>query len=161
MAMIPDSFLNAVVAVGIRDKNDANKRLWIGTGFLVGRKETDENFTVYLVTNRHVISNQEELLIKFNEKGANATKDYFFYLYDHNGTQNFSAHHNEKVDIVAIGMQAGYLDRTNAKIEYFRLDNALSLEEMKNTGVVEGSLVYALGFPMNLVGEKRKLRFAD
>lgn len=37
MAIIPDFFLNAVVALGI-DGGDGKKH-WIGTGFIVGRKE--------------------------------------------------------------------------------------------------------------------------
>ena len=39
MAIIPDFFLNAVVALGI-DGGDGKKH-WIGTGFIVGRKEID------------------------------------------------------------------------------------------------------------------------
>ena len=40
MAIIPDFFMNAVVAIGV-DKNEKSKR-WIGTGFIVSRKEISE-----------------------------------------------------------------------------------------------------------------------
>lgn len=39
MAIIPNFFLNAVVAIGI-DIVGGEKQ-WIGTGFIVGRKEND------------------------------------------------------------------------------------------------------------------------
>ncbi len=46
MAIIPEAFRNSVVALGIDDKD--GKRAWVGTGFLVGRKEekTDDKSTV-------------------------------------------------------------------------------------------------------------------
>ena len=47
MAIIPDFFLNAVVALGI-DGGDGKKH-WIGTGFIVGRKEIDNpNLSTFL-----------------------------------------------------------------------------------------------------------------
>ena len=58
MAIIPDFFLNAVVALGI-DGGDGKKH-WIGTGFIVGRKEIDNPnlSTYYIITNKHVIEQQ-------------------------------------------------------------------------------------------------------
>ena len=48
MAIIPDFFLNAVVALGI-DGGDGKKH-WIGTGFIVGRKEIDNpNLSTYYI----------------------------------------------------------------------------------------------------------------
>ena len=35
-------------------------------------------------------------------------------------------------------------------------DHAITLQKMKETGVDEGSLVYALGFPMNLMNDSVK-----
>lgn len=58
MAIIPDFFLNAVVALGI-DGGDGKKH-WIGTGFIVGRKEIDNPnlSTYYIITNKHVIEQE-------------------------------------------------------------------------------------------------------
>ena len=56
MAIIPSFFLNAVVALGV-DGVDGEKH-WIGTGFIVGRKEADNPTlsTYYIITNKHVIN---------------------------------------------------------------------------------------------------------
>ena len=47
MAIIPKFFLNAVVALGVQKEN--NSKQWIGTGFLMGRKE-DSDATKVLFT---------------------------------------------------------------------------------------------------------------
>ena len=59
MAIIPDFFLNAVVALGI-DGGDGKKH-WIGTGFIVGRKEIDNPnlSTYYIINNKHVIEQEK------------------------------------------------------------------------------------------------------
>ena len=45
----------------------------------------------------------------------------------------------------------------NLSLNFFDLDDhSLALNQMKSTGVDEGSLVYALGFPMNLVNDSVK-----
>ena len=65
MAIIPDFFLNAVVALGI-DGGDGKKH-WIGTGFIVGRKEIDNPnlSTYYIITNKHVIEQEKIRLRSF------------------------------------------------------------------------------------------------
>ena len=48
MSIIPNFYLNAVVALGI-DGVDGEKH-WIGTGFIVGRKETsDPNLSTFYI----------------------------------------------------------------------------------------------------------------
>ena len=39
MAIIPDFFMNSVVALGIQLTD--NEKFWIGTGFIAGRKEKE------------------------------------------------------------------------------------------------------------------------
>ncbi len=59
MAIIPERFMNAVVAIGIDQFDIDGKRVWIGSGFIVKRKELqNSNFsTYYIITNKHVIRN--------------------------------------------------------------------------------------------------------
>jgi len=40
MALIPQRYLDSVVAIGV---NINNEKKWIGTGFIVGRKRDQEN----------------------------------------------------------------------------------------------------------------------
>lgn len=152
MAIIPNFFLNAVVALGI-DGVDSEKH-WIGTGFIVGRKEfADPTLsTYYIITNKHVIEHQRFVYVRFNSLGGTLVKDYRVNLYDDAGAPIFSAHPHDKTDIIALQILPQTLINDKSIWGAFDLsDHALTLEQMQATGVDEGSLVYALGFPMDLV----------
>lgn len=152
MAIIPDFFLNAVVAIGVDQSKD--EKHWIGTGFIVGRKETDNPTlsTHYIVTNKHVIKNQKYVYVRFNSLGGSLVKDYRIDLYDEDGKQLFTHHPHEKTDVIALQILPQTLINDKSIWGSFDLeDHALTLDKMKTTGVQEGSLVYALGFPMDLV----------
>lgn len=153
MSVIPLNFLNAVVAIGIGDP--ANRR-WIGTGFLVSRKEISapDRATAYLITNKHVIHGQQVICIRFNSTAGELIRDYGISLMNLDGSAAFSAHPNDRTDIVAIQINPNTLINDNSIWGAFDLDDhTLTLEQMASTGVQEGSLVYALGFPMNLVDD--------
>ncbi len=152
MAIIPASFLNAVVAIGINTPD--NKKRWIGTGFLVGRKEQNNPSlsTHYLITNKHVVANKKHIYVRFNSLGGEFVKDYPLDLYDENDVALFSAHPDKKTDVIALQILPQTLIDDKSIWGSFDLDDhALTLEQMQKTGVEEGCLVYALGFPMNLV----------
>lgn len=152
MAIIPNFFLNAVVALGI-DGVDGEKH-WIGTGFIVGRKEQDNQSlsTHYIVTNKHVIKKQRYVYVRFNSLGGTLVKDYKVDLYDAKDTPVFSSHPNDKTDIIAFQILPQTLIKDKSIWGSFDLDeHSLMLEQMQSTGVEEGTLVYALGFPMDLV----------
>ena len=154
MAIIPDFFLNAVVALGIDHPTVANEKLWIGTGFIVGRKETDDPTlsTHYIITNKHVIGSQRYVYVRFNSLGDSLVKDYRVGLYNADGTPCFSPHPNLDTDVIAIQILPQTLINDKSIWGAFSLENhALTLEEMQKTGVTEGTLVYALGFPMGQV----------
>ena len=152
MAVIPQFFMDAVVSLGIL--LPTGNKVWIGTGFLVGRKESNnpDSSTVFIITNKHVVENQKYLLVRFNFTEINGVKDLKLPLVDENNKPIFSAHTNSNVDVVTIMINPNYIISNHLKLSFFILgDHSITLDEMKNTGVSEGSLVYALGFPMNLV----------
>ena len=105
MAIIPDFFLNAVVALGI-DGGDGKKH-WIGTGFIVGRKEIDNPnlSTYYIITNKHVIEQEKYVYVRFNSLGGELVKDYRLNLYDSMSVPMFSAHPHDKTDIIFCALQ--------------------------------------------------------
>lgn len=153
MAILPNFFMNAVVAIGV-DKSEGCKH-WIGTGFIVGRKEKeDKNLsTYYIITNKHVIKDQTQIYIRFNSKKS-LVKDYLIKLLNEKGEPLFSSHPNEKTDVVALQILPQTLIDDQSIWGAFDLeDHSLTLQQMQNTGVMEGSLIYSLGFPMNLVDE--------
>ena len=157
MAIIPPFFMDAVVALGV-EKPDGKKH-WIGTGFLVGRKEADDpsELTVYVITNKHVVKNQRMLYVRFSNDGTEGVTDLPMQLLDKDGTVRFSAHPSPEVDVVAIQIIPKVIVDNNLRLSCFELDShALMLSQMQRTGVDEGSLVYALGFPMNLVSDSVK-----
>lgn len=157
MAIIPPFFMDAVVALGV-EFPDKTKH-WIGTGFLVGRKELEnpDKSTVYVITNKHVVQNKGLLYVRFNNNGAVGVMDLPMPLYGDGGVKIFSEHPVQKVDIAAIQIIPQVIIDNNLSLSFFDLDShSLALEQMKATGVDEGSLVYALGFPMNIVNDSVK-----
>ena len=155
MALIPNFFLDTVVAIGV--KNQQGKKTWVGTGFLVGRKERENpaESTVYLITNKHVIETREKIFVKFNSKGQTTTKDYEIDLFDNSNNPMFSKH--DTADIIAKQIIPKVLIEDESVFAFFDLDDhALTLSQMNQTGVTEGTLVYALGFPMKLVDSIKK-----
>lgn len=157
MAIIPPFFMDAVVSLGVMFPD--GKKMWTGTGFLVSRKEKGypTKATVYIITNKHVVENQSLLFVRFNRKENSGVKDLPMPLVDEKGNRCYSEHPNPKVDVVAIQINPNIIVTNHLSLNYFILDDhAITLEEMKNTGVNEGSLVYALGFPMNLVNDSVK-----
>lgn len=157
MAIIPSFFMDAVVSLGISLPN--NEKYWVGTGFLVGRKEESnvDQSTVYIITNKHVINNQKALYVRFSNDGSSGVKDLPMSLIDDHNAQLFSAHQHPDVDVVAIQIIPRVIIDNHLRLSFFDLsDHALSLKQMKDTGVDEGSLVYAVGFPMNLVDNSVK-----
>ena len=53
MGMIPKLFLDANVMIGYEDHS--RKCVWFGSGFIVARKESADIWTLYLITNRHIL----------------------------------------------------------------------------------------------------------
>ena len=117
-----------------------NETKWIGTGFLVGRKEIDvDSYTIFLVTNSHIVEDKDEILVRFNQKDSDNCKDYSIILIDENG-KRYSKH--PTADIIAIQISPAFLKDNNSEYSWFALDkHALELSEMKSTDVIEGSIV--------------------
>ena len=158
MSGIEKRFLNSVVALGVSAPvpNDPNNKLWVGTGFLVGfhREDNDE---VYLITNKHVVQNQKSIFIRFNSLDGAPANDFPLLIKDEKGVVLFSFHPNPKIDIVAVSINLEVLKSNNSSFDFYDLEkDAFTLEQMESNQLHEGSLVFALGFPMNLVDQDRQ-----
>ena len=78
-------------------------------------------------------------------------------LEDQNGIKYYSEHESPLVDVVAIQIIPQVVVDNKLRLSFIDLDDhSLTLSQMKETGVDEGNLVYALGFPMNLVDDRVK-----
>jgi len=155
MALIPPVYLDCVVAIGVLN-GDASKT-WIGTGFLVGRfyakiDDLQNNYHVFLVTNKHVLQGQKSIIVRFNPEpsAGGIALDYPIELDE--GKTVWVDHPREDIDVSAISLNVPFLKQQSRKFAYFHSDqNILSIKDMVENGVSEGDFVYALGFPMNLV----------
>ena len=158
MAGIEKRFLNSVVALGVSAPTPTEKdhKHWVGTGFLVGFHH-DGNDEIYLITNKHVVQDQKELLIRFNSLDDAPANDFPLQIKDAKGVVQFSFHPNPQIDIVAVSINVDFLKSKNSSFDFYDLEKDIyTLEKMECNQIHEGSLVFALGFPMNLVDQDRQ-----
>ena len=158
MALIPKFFIESVVTISI--VNNSSQKTCIGTGFLVGdlmeNSKSVKKYGLYLITNKHVIKNHRRIFIGFNQNGGVNSYDFPADLLNQNNQKLYSEHINPKVDIIALSINASFLNNMNAKYHFFPLEESLTLGEMQSSGVFEGDLVYSLGYPLNLVNTSQK-----
>jgi hypothetical protein len=161
MALIPPFFLDTVVAIGVGD--DPNIRRWIGTGFIFGffnKALPDTNqkyYHLWLITNKHVLKDLNDVYIKFNSAQEPQSKDYKVHLKARNGRVLWTGHPVEFIDVAAFGLSASVLNTDEMQYSFFRSDeNILNREKMRANGVTEGDRVFVLGFPMGLVEPDRQ-----
>lgn len=151
MAILPQSFMEATVVLGIQ--TSPNPVTWFATGFIVGRYEglnekEQKVYTTYLITNKHVVKNRNEMHLQFNS----ATGTSLGTVSLRNGMQLlFSEHPDPEVDIIAKKIDVNGAIKDGVIVSFFELDDqSLNKISMKNSGVTEGVLVYSLGFPVSL-----------
>lgn len=159
MALIPPFFLDCVVAIGTL--NDESKKVWLGTGFLLGKlskvnEDGTKNYTPYLVTNKHVLKNLDKIVVRFNPQSDQAAKDFVIDKKDSKGKLIWTGHSNPNYDVAVIRLNGDVLQKEGLKFGLFFDESIASLEEMKNLEVTEGDFIYVLGFPMGIVSEDRQ-----
>ena len=157
MSIIPNNFINSVVAIGVEQHyNGYLEKLWIGTGFLVCMQEPNniQTSTVYLITNKHVLNGKNTVYVRFNSVSGTFVKDYEIQLIDGLGRKTYTEHPDAEVDIIAIQLNPQCLINDSSIWGAINIETeSLDVYTMKMQGIDEGWLVYALGFPMNLVSE--------
>ena len=126
MALIPNFFIESVVTISIINNN--NQKSCIGTGFLVGdlmeNSQSVKKYGLYLITNKHVVKNQKRIFIGFNQNGGVNSYDFPAELLNQNNHKLYSEHVNPKVDIIALSINASFLNNMNAKYHFFPLEES-------------------------------------
>ena len=157
MSIIPNNFINSVVAIGVEQQcNGYIEKFWIGTGFLVCMQEPNnvQASTIYLITNKHVLNGKNTVYVRFNSVSGTFVRDYEIQLIDGYGRKIYTEHPDSEIDIIAIQLNPQRLINDASIWDAINIDTeALDVCTMKMQGIDEGWLVYALGFPMNLVNE--------
>ena len=158
MSMLPKNYVDSVVTLSVQIAKD--KTHIVGTGFLVGRLESEKdnikNYSIYLITNKHVVKGNDKMLVGFNQLGGVGFHEFDLELLS-KGRKQFSPHPNKSVDIIAVSVNCDFLSEKGARFSFFRLDeDAFTLKQMKDNDVYEGDLTYQLGYPLNLTGTSSK-----
>jgi S1-C subfamily serine protease len=165
MALIPPFFIDTVIAIGKQTGTGAAiRKQWIGTGFLYATFQnvnaadpTKSDYKIYLVTNKHVLNNQENIILRFNPQNGQAATDFPLALKKADGTDVWTGHQNPQVDVAVIGLNAQMLIDAGMKFSYFKSQSdILTKQNMIDEGVSEGDFIYVLGYPMGMMPSDRQ-----
>jgi len=160
VALIPPSFLDTVVAIGVGSAAD---RRWIGTGFLYGdlvpgAADPDQRrYQLWLITNKHVLQGLKTVSIRFNAAPGAPAKDYEVTLIARNGKPRWIGHAKPETDVAAIFLNAGVLDKDARRYAFFRSDHHVAGKaRLQSNEITEGDRIFVLGFPIGLVTADRQ-----
>lgn len=159
MALIPPSWLDAVVAIGFPDSD--GEPSFDATGFLYARKvgvndAKESLYRVFLATNRHVFEDSPLALLRFNPSGETPARVYNLDLSDHRGGRLWTPHPTQSIDVAVIPIALDVLRQHEIQFAYFHDDSqCLRRDAAREYGLSEGDGVFVLGFPMGLIGGER------
>ena len=162
MALVAPKYFNCVVAIGCDYLNPKGviETQWIATGFLFGYRNNnyEENkYSVYIVTNKHVFKDLERVKLLFNPQDGQPAKSFYLTLVE-DGKKLYKEHAKENVDIAVIPINHEILDQSNIKYDIFFCDKECFLKDQlkDELNATEGDGVFALGYPMGIVGVNRQ-----
>ena len=154
MAIIPWMFKNAVVPIGVRHQNDIT---WVGTGFLVVRRVSQDGVVPFLVTNRHVLEGQLSIVFSLKKIGTNDLKYIDVKCVNATNIPLYRFHANPDIDIAVLCLNAEALIKFNVEFPAFDIDkDAMTSAELREKGCDDGTLVYMLGFTLGFVNAGSK-----
>ena len=152
MALLPPQFLNSVVAIGTKVDDDVvQETQWIGTGFIFGTTETGSHGQIhpFLVTNEHVIAEDDTIVIKVNRTDDLPAEEV---AVDVGEERQFITAHPSGLDIAVLPLPGEILSSALMATTPITEAESLSVEKARQVGVSEGDGIFAIGFPMELVG---------
>lgn len=160
MTLLPPSFLDNVVTIG--EKSLDGKTKWIATGFLYGHliKTQDDStlYIIFLVTNKHVYLNKNQIVVRLNNKGLKDSKEFTIELINEKGKSIVLTHNEPDVDCALIHLLAPKLDELGINISAFLNDkNTANISMMNESGLSEGDSIFVLGYPLGIVDPTRNL----
>jgi S1-C subfamily serine protease len=161
MSVIPPSYTNCVVAIGQRDQTGSMR--WVASGFLYGKLATNHEdptqrtYSISLVTNKHVLINQSKIFVRINPTAAGPARQFDADLINPaSGDRLWTGHDSPDVDVAVVPMNYKLLQDQQMDVSFFASDShSLDVQAMTSSGFSEGDSVFALGFPMGLVGDER------
>ncbi|HOY04680.1 MAG TPA: serine protease [Saprospiraceae bacterium] len=165
MALIPPFFIDCVVAIGLQTTQNGNPtKSWIGTGFLFGNfissdpnKPDTRNYQVYLVTNKHVLHNQKNIILRFNPQNGQPATDFPAALEEPNGNKLWTVHLNADTDVAVLPINIQFIRDAGMKFDIFKSDSDILLkQQLEDNQVSEGDFIFVLGFPRGMMPTDRQ-----
>lgn len=161
MAVIPPFFTDCVVAIG--HEGNAGAVRWAASGFLYGKlKKANKDrakseYAIYLVTNKHVLADNSKIFIRVNPKAAAPARQFDAALmHPASGKQLWIGHEVKEVDVAVLPINYQLLLGEEMAVSFFASDqHSLNAQGMDDAGLSEGAAIFAMGFPMGLVGDER------
>lgn len=154
MSLLPQNYLKTIVGIGIATKQEPFSAL--GTGFLVkldlgfNDNKGEKIYHGFLVTNKHVLSGQKEIILRFN----NLNSSYIAVPIKLEGTHgsHWLDHPEKEIDISVVNINLNALIDREIDFACFNRDDFLVKEDLIRLGVTNGDEIFVLGFPMGIVG---------
>ena len=151
MPLLPPHYLNSTAALGTPDSSGSVR--FTATGFLYGYPAGhDDQFTVYLVTNEHVIRGKRLLKVRLHHSEDTTPQVLDLRL---QGESEKYVERNAVHDVAVIGLSNSLLDIPGIDLQFIRGDLRVTKETGSELGISEGDGVFVLGFPMGMAGDER------
>ena len=162
MALIPPSFMNSVVALGMQSQDQQVR--FMGTGFMYGypTQATDQNgmptYWTFLVTNRHVFTKARDrgttMHARFNRPMGAVSHTYPILLKESDGSTSWTIH--QEADVAVLPVNADRLRADGIEFFFFAAgEHTYTRDELRAIDVSEGDGVFVLGFPLGEAGDER------
>jgi S1-C subfamily serine protease len=115
-------------------------------------------YQVYLVTNRHVLANQKQVVLRLNPlKTTDLVKEASIALKDEKGRDMWTSHPDTSVDVAVVHVNANWLHEQALQSSFFQNDQtAADRAKLKEIGISIGDGIFVLGFPMGLAGTAQR-----
>jgi S1-C subfamily serine protease len=156
MALFNKEQLKTIVLIEREQVNFAGGVEYVphATGFLVGflkdNNTVQKNYSLFLISNRHVFDGFEKLWFRF-DTDTNTVR-FPVPLKDSKGMALFLQHSNPKVDLAMMTVAVNVLNQNNVKWSFFQEENIKLSKDFTSSGIELGDEIFVIGFPMGISG---------
>ena len=158
MALLQEYFFNTVVALGVPLEDNSVR--YTATGFLYGypagrNEKGKQTYWVFLVTNRHVIENATDIVVRFNAQSGANSKTYRLPMSNSEQAVHWATHPDSDIDIAVLLIDTFLpeMEKSDIKLSFVCEDvHITTLDIMRNSEFAEGNEVFVLGFPLGMAG---------
>jgi len=159
MALLTPVYLKSLVAIG--SINRKGKFICNASGFLIGfiarnsKYPEKRKYWVFLVTNRHVFEDRDEVYLRFNKRegGTEIFRQPLFF--SDSKEKRWLAHRNKIVDVALLNVSPKILEEHMVDYFFFNEEMFAYYKKFGKIGIEIGDCVYILGFPLGIAGKSQ------